>query len=284
MVDALARGEDDGAVIGTATTRVQGAGEWVIAFANVDDRLCLWIDGKLVSFGDAPGVAYQPYGGRAVQRPWDEDLTPVGVAGRGAAVEVSALRLERDVYYRGEYIRPNDYRRPDPSQWVFKEYLGDEYSLRKAAGNPQEWGELYEKRWIRSDPNIPESAYVFALGEDEFFMMGDNSPRSKDSRLWPQAFRGPEAEHRHAVRRSSLVGKAFFIYWPHGIPFLNEGRGYPDDGDSILNNPYTAGWFYHKEPAFDRNGQYIGRKIAEDRYPSFRVPFYPNFGRMHRIR
>ena len=57
-----------------------------------------------------------------------------------------------------------------------------------------------------------------------------------------------------------------------------------DDGDSILNNPYTAGWFYHKEPAFDRNGQYIGRKIAEDHYPSFRVPFYPNFGRMHRIR
>ena len=40
------------------------------------------------------------------------------------------------------------------------------------------------------------------LGDDEYFMMGDNSPRSFDSRNWG------------VVKRASLVGEAFFVFWP----------------------------------------------------------------------
>jgi len=46
----------------------------------------------------------------------------------------------------------------------------------------------------------------FTLREDEFFVCGDNSPKSFDCRLWPL--------DRPVVPRRNLVGKAFFVYWP----------------------------------------------------------------------
>ena len=67
---------------------------------------------------------------------------------------------------------------------------------------PAEWYELYSKR-ARGSNNTPEAR--FELGSAEYLMLGDNSPRSQDSRVWPNA-RG--ATHRHAVPRSALVGRA----------------------------------------------------------------------------
>ena len=112
------------------------------------------------------------------------------------------------------------------------------------------------------------------MGENEFFMMGDNSPRSKDSRLWSNA---RHALHRYAVPRLALVGKAFFIYWPHGVPFGNDGRGYPDGPNSLWNNKLTAPLFYNYDDE-------MGQAVLDTSYPKLRVPFYPNFARMHRIR
>ncbi len=43
-----------------------------------------------------------------------------------------------------------------------------------------------------------------SLSEDEFFVMGDNTASSFDSRFWG------------AVRRRNLVGPAVFVYWPFG--------------------------------------------------------------------
>ena len=45
-------------------------------------------------------------------------------------------------------------------------------------------------------------------GQDQFFALGDNSPQSKDSRLWAT----PNTEYY--VERDLLIGKALFIYWP----------------------------------------------------------------------
>jgi len=99
-------------------------------------------------------------------------------------------------------------------------------------------------------------------------MLGDNSPKSKDSRLWENDRR---AQHRHAVPRSALVGRAFYIYWPHGQPFLNGGEGFPV-------------WNHKKiEPKRMPDGSVILEEIKTD-YPDVRFPFYPNLGRMHRIR
>ncbi|NLF10120.1 MAG: hypothetical protein GX594_19395, partial [Pirellulaceae bacterium] len=62
-----------------------------------------------------------------------------------------------------------------------------------------------------------EHAHVdFDLEEDQFFVLGDNSAFSKDSRLW--------GHDNHYVPRELLIGKALFIYWPHSydrIPYLD---------------------------------------------------------------
>jgi len=63
-----------------------------------------------------------------------------------------------------------------------------------------------------------------------------------------------------SVPRRFLVGKAFFIYWPHGVPFLNNGRGFP-----IASHRDMAG------------------NTVED-YPRYTAPFYPQIDRMKRIR
>jgi len=63
----------------------------------------------------------------------------------------------------------------------------------------------------------------FTLGEDEFFVLGDNSPNSEDCRWWTReglANKGLSNYRVGIVPRDYLVGKALFVYWPSGFrPF-----------------------------------------------------------------
>lgn len=63
---------------------------------------------------------------------------------------------------------------------------------------------------------------AFTLGEDEYFVLGDNSPNSKDSRWWDKKGIGNNGKSYRmgVVPRDYLVGKALFVYWPSGFkPF-----------------------------------------------------------------
>ena len=47
-------------------------------------------------------------------------------------------------------------------------------------------------------------------------MCGDNSSNSQDSRLWVMdARRLGKSGNEFYVTRDLLIGKAFFLYWPH---------------------------------------------------------------------
>jgi len=62
----------------------------------------------------------------------------------------------------------------------------------------------------------------FKLGKDEFFVLGDNSPNSYDSRLWSERGRANNNlfYREGIVPREYLIGKALFVYWPGGFrPF-----------------------------------------------------------------
>jgi signal peptidase I len=189
------------------------------------------------------------YDAPANRRPQTADLTPAGFSAQGMVATVSDLLIERDIYYRAESVSNEGGGFPSME-------VDEGHRLHEALKDPQLWGQLYE--------DFSRKAQFNELGSDEFFVMGDNSPRSQDSRLWPNQRR---ALNRHAVGRQALIGKAFFIYWPHGVPFMNDGRGY----NVIGHMPVS----YENTPD--------ERKEAAA-YPEYSVPFYPQWWRWKRIR
>ena len=63
---------------------------------------------------------------------------------------------------------------------------------------------------------------AFQLDDDEFFVLGDNSPNSEDGRWWSEpemVTRGQTPPRAGVVPREYLVGKAMFVYWPSGYQF-----------------------------------------------------------------
>ena len=82
------------------------------------------------------------------------------------------------------------------------------YTTRKYA-NSSEMGRATEGKPLK-------------LGEDEFFVLGDNSPNSEDGRWWNRQGVGNNGRlyRKGIVPREYLVGKAMFVYWPSGFkPF-----------------------------------------------------------------
>jgi signal peptidase I len=191
------RGEE---VVGRGETSMKGPGRYRVEFANVDDRMTMVIDGQPVV---DPGFVYEI--GEANPIPTAADLAPAAVAVRNASVGASDLVLKRDIYYT-QYPGRFDY-----------EVVWDDRRPR----NPTE---LFD---FLSDPSrFPGLGRVnqhdYEVGQDRYFMLGDNSPRSKDSRGWGTGdTEWDKATDRRAweVPRQFLTGKAFFVYWPHGVPF-----------------------------------------------------------------
>jgi len=142
--------------------------------------------------------------GDEVPIPTAADLSPAGVAVRNGSVTVSDLVLKRDIYYT-----------QNPGQI--------DYGTVFESRDPRTPAELFD---FLSDPaqfaNLARvGSQNYELGEERFLMLGDNSPCSKDSRGWDRSDRDWDLSNRNSweVPRSLLTGKAFYIYWPHGVPF-----------------------------------------------------------------
>jgi signal peptidase I len=236
-------------VLATAPSALMRPGRYSIGFGNTDNRLTVWLDDKLL-FGDGFDYAGPGLGQRL--KPTLADLQPARISVQGTHARLSDLVLYRDIYYTHG----------------MSEYNSDFSSWHDVLSDPDEWEVLANAR-VRSFDK---------LGPDDFMMMGDNSPRSKDGRLWSSGadlwVNQVASENRqshsealaeivqkpggqvaladvHVVHRQLLIGRAFFVYWPHGVPFG------PD-------------WLQFDTPRLGPLGK-------------FRLPFYPNVARMKMI-
>jgi len=190
-----------------------------VTFANVDDRLTLWVDGK-TPFGD--GIPFETSAETSVA-PTAADLAPVTISVKGGEVEVSELVIKRDLYYT-----------QDPRG---SDYSGPEIPWASQRSDPTIFVDSFE---LLSDPERFDAfgdlkGRDFEVRKGRYMMMGDNSPRSSDSRAWGHRDANGHADERHGgwikpwalpdarlaweVPESLIIGKAFFIYWPHGVPF-----------------------------------------------------------------
>ena len=184
--------------LGRADTPIKGPGRHSIQFANVDDRVNLIVDGRPVG-GD--GFEYDV--DEQAPIPTEADLAPVALAARNASLVASNLVVKRDIYYtqnpgRIDYGMLWDDRYPRSTAEVF-DFLADPTRLANLA---------------------KIGSREFEIASDRYFMLGDNSPRSKDSRGWglyDEAW-DPGDRKAHEVPRQLITGKAFYVYWPHGVP------------------------------------------------------------------
>ena len=181
----------------TAPTVARGVGRHRLIFANVDRQLLLWVDGQLASFSGPT-----TYDDLDNALPTVEDLAPAGVASRGAGVKVEHLVVRRDIYY----IAVKASGKPI-------NMLAD-YDFPGASWSPERFVDFFASpdRWTADSLFSWRRSVEFSLAADQFFMLGDNSPLSKDSRLWADG--GPQ----YYVPRELLVGRALHVYWPESRP------------------------------------------------------------------
>lgn len=193
------------------------------SFYNVDEEMRVAVDDCELSFADHGGrydalsEMTKPDGSSPLPRnrdPNSRDLSPAAIGARDVSVKINNLKLLRDVYYiaAGRFLEPWDSAhyvdfgtsRCDrlASERV---YLGNEDEVAKFMSSPSLWKGYGNSKSI-----------LLRQGADQYVAFGDNSGFSLDSRLWATN------KTPHYVDKNLLIGKAFYVYWPHGkpLPFI----------------------------------------------------------------
>jgi len=108
---------------------VPTSGSFNVRFANVDRKLYLWIDDRYVGGGE-----YDVY---LSSEPTTADHTPAGIASTGAAVQISQIRLLRDVYYtNNQYGNRNEYEIGQDEYFAMGDNTDQSYDSRA-------WGTMH---------------------------------------------------------------------------------------------------------------------------------------------
>ena len=189
------------------------SGKYKVLFANVDNKYFLFVDNKIVAECeyDRSGEVLPQYN---PNEPGDAE--PIGIGGsKGLKVQVSRLKVMRDIYYTSRNLSH------EGRQDIAYEYSiahSNPSTIHTILRTPSLWNSDNAIDMFRSRNR--DEGYVFRMEENQYFPMGDNSPESKDARIW---------EGNHYVDGSYLLGEALFVYWPHAktspLPFWpNFGR------------------------------------------------------------
>jgi signal peptidase I len=157
-----------------------------VRFANVEQRLLVWVDDNVVF--DKDEVTYKA---PATPGPSANDLEPASIAARKASVAVKHLRLWRDTYYT--ITRPDSPQRYEPGD------LPPIPDRPVVPGADQLDRGRQESRWKELHNPQVQTMYV---QPGSYLVLGDNSPHSADSRNWGLV----PADH--------LLGRATLVYYP----------------------------------------------------------------------
>ncbi len=223
--------------LGTITLSIPSAPEFVpkelafnfkknktynFVFLNVDEEMRVAIDDRELVFPDGGGkydALTAPENGAAIiprnRDPNARDLAPVAIGACDLEARVEKLKVLRDVYYiaAGRALEP----------WDSNKY-GDFGTARcdRLAKTPVYFGSEEDAARFMSTPDDwvgygNTKSALLRQKEGQYVAFGDNSGFSLDSRLW---FSNVVP---HYVDKKYLIGKAFYVYWPHGmqVPILN---------------------------------------------------------------
>jgi signal peptidase I len=176
----------------------------ILELENVDYRIRLSVNNKIVL--ETTDAQYAPNPDALRLAPLESFSPIVRISASGLDAQFWHTRLFRDIYYQSVTFGEKE----------------DEFGQ-----NP-----LYKHKGIGT------TGFPVELGPNDYFVLGDNSPESKDSRLWWQV--GPHLKQKYEAHQYSLgtvpsdqmVGKAFFVYWPAGYRIFSTGPGIiPNVGD-----------------------------------------------------
>jgi signal peptidase I len=135
-------------------TSLKGGGTHSVRFANVDERLTVWVDEALPFGAGATYDAPKPEGATK-----ENDLEPASVGVKGTAATVRGLKLWRDTYYTTGFYGGNPGLSDAPNSVDF--------------GDPKTWEPLQ---------HMPTRTMY--IQPEHYLCMGDNSPESSDGRTW----------------------------------------------------------------------------------------------------
>jgi len=229
-----------------------------LALTNVDYRATLWVDGQAVvqttdaDYGpDYKDIKDRLHRSEVLQQSRSDEAhqeelarlfpTPeVRIAARGGKCWLRHVRVMRDVYYTNQKLDPIgsgplwDYAR---NQKEIRRLINTETNVYgQIKPRFQRWvggANTYRVRgWGVAGRPIELADYPGLHDLDEFFVLGDNSPQSRDGRSWTQAaptlrLRDDDGRALYklgTVPRYNLIGKALWVYWPagFGLPILED--------------------------------------------------------------
>ncbi len=220
VATGIARCEVPGGPTLSAQTPVSGKGTYRVMWANLDNQVLLWVNDHPMQWqADGqphPGHYDRPELVGARWSPEDPgDLKPAGLGGKNITLTASKLKIYRDIYYTATYqTRTQTSARFDRSDYNSLD-LSNQKVIKMLVYPPVRSAGAAERMFASRRETIE-----FQLEEDQFFPMGDNSPQSKDGRLWAEndsAITGSRKKFvDNYVARDVLIGKAIIVYWPHG--------------------------------------------------------------------
>ena len=169
----------------TQPTKLKKKGNYRLRFANVDERLTIWVDSSL-PFGD--GVIYEAPSDRG---PTASDLQPAAVGMKGGAAAFSKIRLFRDTYYTVT-VDPSSADARAVQDILFQPPAAAEEEMHQLLSDAS--------RFAKAFGDLP--CATFYVQPDHYLCLGDNSPESSDGRKWG------------LVPKRLLLGRALLVYWP----------------------------------------------------------------------